>query len=151
MAADNKSLGRFTLEGIPPAPRGIPQIEVTFDIDADGILKVSATDKATGKSQQITIHASSGLTEDEVERMRDEAKSHAEQDLQRKELAEAKNIADQSVYSGEKLLRDHGDKISADLKSELEAKIDDVKMKLNGEDGSALQTCLLYTSPSPRD
>ncbi len=140
MAADNKSLGRFTLEGIPPAPRGIPQIEVTFDIDADGILKVSATDKATSKSQQITIHASSGLSEDEVERMRDEAKSHAEQDLQRKELAEAKNIADQAVYTGEKLLRDHGDRVSAELKQELESKIDDVKLKLGGEDGKPLKT-----------
>jgi molecular chaperone DnaK len=140
MAADNKSLGRFTLEGIPPAPRGIPQIEVTFDIDADGILKVSATDKATSKSQQITIHASSGLSEDEVERMRDEAKSHAEQDLQRKELAEAKNIADQAVYTGEKLLRDHGDRVSAELKQELESKINDVKLKLGGEDGKPLKT-----------
>jgi molecular chaperone DnaK len=139
MAADNKSLGRFTLEGIPPAPRGIPQIEVTFDIDADGILKVSATDKATGKSQQITIHASSGLTEDEVERMRDEAQTHAEQDLQRKELAEAKNIADQAVYTGEKLLRDHGEHISADLKGALESKINDVRAKLSGEDGGALK------------
>ncbi len=140
MAADNKSLGRFTLEGIPSAPRGIPQIEVTFDIDADGILKVSATDKATSKSQQITIHASSGLSEDEVERMRDEAKSHAEQDLQRKELAEAKNIADQAVYTGEKLLRDHGDRVSAELKQELESKINDVKLKLGGEDGKPLKT-----------
>jgi molecular chaperone DnaK len=140
MAADNKSLGRFTLEGIPPAPRGIPQIEVTFDIDADGILKVSATDKATGKSQQITIHASSGLSEDEVERMRDEAQTHAEQDLQRKELAEAKNIADQGVYTGEKLLHDHGDTISAELKSDLENKINDVKTRLGAEDGRALKT-----------
>lgn len=139
MAADNKSLGRFTLEGIPPAPRGIPQIEVTFDIDADGILKVSATDKATGKSQHITIHASSGLSENEVERMRDEAQTHAEQDLQRKELAEAKNIADQAVYTGEKLLRDHGDHISADLKSDLENKISDVKTKLGAEDGKGLK------------
>jgi molecular chaperone DnaK len=139
MAADNKSLGRFTLEGIPPAPRGIPQIEVTFDIDADGILKVSATDKATGKSQQITIHASSGLSEDEVERMRDEAQTHAEQDLQRKELAEAKNIADQAVYTGEKLLRDHGDHISAGLKSDLENKISEVKTKLGAEDGKGLK------------
>ena len=139
MAADNKSLGRFTLEGIPPAPRGIPQIEGTFDIDADGILKVSATDKATGKSQQITIHASSGLSEDEVERMRDEAQTHAEQDLQRKELAEAKNIADQAVYTGEKLLRDHGDHISAGLKSDLENKISEVKTKLGAEDGKGLK------------
>jgi molecular chaperone DnaK len=140
MAADNKSLGRFNLDGIPPAPRGIPQIEVTFDIDADGILKVSATDKATSKSQHITIHASSGLTEDEVERMRDEAQTHAEQDRERRELAEAKNIADQSVYTAEKLLRDHGERINADLKGELEAKISEVKAKLSAGDGKALRT-----------
>ncbi len=140
MAADNKSLGRFTLEGIPPAPRGIPQIEVTFDIDADGILKVSATDKATGKSQQITIHASSGLSEVEVERMRGEAETHAEQDRERRELAEAKNIADQSVYTAEKLLRDHADRMSPGIKSELESKVNDVRMKLNGENGRALQS-----------
>jgi molecular chaperone DnaK len=140
MAADNKSLGRFNLEGIPPAPRGIPQIEVTFDIDADGILKVSATDKATSKSQQITIHASSGLTENEVERMRDEAQTHAEQDRERRELAEAKNIADQSIYTAEKLLRDHGERVGTDLKSELDTKISEVKAKLKAEDGQALKT-----------
>ena len=140
MAADNKSLGRFTLEGIPPAPRGIPQIEVTFDIDADGILKVSATDKATGKSQQITIHASSGLSDVEVERMRGEAETHAQQDRLRREFAEAKNVADQSVYTAEKLLRDHGERISADLKSELETKMADVKSKLESDDGQALKT-----------
>lgn len=140
MAADNKSLGRFTLEGIPPAPRGIPQIEVTFDIDADGILKVSATDKATGKSQQITIHASSGLSENEVERMRGEAETHAEQDRKRRELAEAKNVADQAVYTAEKLLRDHSDRMSADIKSDLETKVNDVRTKLTGDDGRALQS-----------
>ena len=140
MAADNKSLGRFTLEGIPPAPRGIPQIEVTFDIDADGILKVSATDKATGKSQQITIHASSGLSDVEVERMRGEAETHAQQDRLRREFAEAKNVADQSVYTAEKLLRDHGERISADLKGELETKMADVKSNLESEDGQALKT-----------
>ena len=140
MAADNKSLGRFTLEGIPPAPRGIPQIEVTFDIDADGILKVSATDKATGKSQQITIHASSGLSDVEVERMRGEAETHAQQDRLRREFAEAKNVADQSVYTAEKLLRDHGERISADLKGELETKMADVKSGLESEDGQALKT-----------
>jgi molecular chaperone DnaK len=139
MAADNKSLGRFTLEGIPPAPRGIPQVEVTFDIDADGILKVSATDKATGKSQQITIHASSGLSDVEVERMRGEAATHADQDRQRRELAEAKNVADQSVYTAEKLLRDHRERISADLKSELEAKMADVKTQLASDNGQALK------------
>jgi molecular chaperone DnaK len=140
MAADNKSLGRFTLQGIPPAPRGIPQIEVTFDIDADGILKVSATDKATGKSQQITIHASSGLSDVEVDRMRGEAETHAQQDRQRREFAETKNVADQSVYTAEKLLRDHGERISADLKNELETKMADVNTKLNATDGQALKT-----------
>ena len=127
MAIDNKSLGRFTLEGIPPAPRGVPQIEVTFDIDADGILKVNATDKATGKSQEITIHASSGLSENEVERMREEAEAYADEDRQRKEQAEVRNQADQSIYTAEKLLRDHGDKLSLDIKSDIEAKAQSVR------------------------
>jgi molecular chaperone DnaK len=120
MAADNKSLGRFTLQGIPPARRGIPQIEVTFDIDADGILKVSATDQATNKSQQITIHASSGLSDNEVERMRGEAEAHADLDRQRREFAEARNRADQAIYTLDKFLRDYSGKLpqatTADLK-----------------------------------
>jgi molecular chaperone DnaK len=120
MAADNKSLGRFTLQGIPPARRGIPQIEVTFDIDADGILKVSATDQATNKSQQITIHASSGLSDNEVERMRGEAEAHADLDHQRRKFAEARNRADQAIYTLDKFLRDYSDKLpqatTADLK-----------------------------------
>jgi molecular chaperone DnaK len=127
MAIDNKSLGRFTLEGIPPAPRGVPQIEVTFDIDADGILKVNATDKATGKSQEITIHASSGLSENEVERMREEAEAYADEDRQRKEQAEVRNRADQSVYTAEKLLNEYGEKLSIDIKSDIEAKAQSVR------------------------
>jgi molecular chaperone DnaK len=106
MATDNKSLGKFILDGIPPAPRGIPQIEVTFDIDANGILKVTALDKATQRSQHITITASSGLSDSEVERMRKDAESHAEEDRKRKELIEARNQADNAVYTAEKALRD---------------------------------------------
>lgn len=133
MAIDNKSLGRFTLEGIPPAARGIPQIEVTFDIDADGILKVNATDKATGKSQEITIHASSGLSEDEVDRMREEAEAYADEDRQRKEQAEVRNRADQSIYTAEKLLRDHGDKLSLEIKSDIEAKAQSIRDGLDAD------------------
>jgi len=118
MAADNKSLGKFILDGIPPAPRGMPQIEVTFDIDANGIIKVTASDKATGRSQHITITASSGLNEAEVERMRREAELHADEDKKRKDLIEAKNNADNAVYTAEKALRDHGEKIPADTRSQ---------------------------------
>ena len=133
MAADNKSLDRFTLQGIPPAPRGLPQIEVTFDIDADGILKVSATDKATGKSQQITIHASSGLSEDEVTQMRDDAKTHAEQDLERRGAAETRNLADQTIYTAEKVIYDSGDKLSESMKADLQAKIDGLRADINAD------------------
>jgi len=122
MATDNKSLGRFSLDGIPPAPRGVPQVEVTFDIDANGILKVTAQDKATGRSQHITITASSGLNEAEVERMRKEAEANAEVDRTRKELVEVRNHADNTAYTAEKTLRDFGDKIPADLKSQLDQK-----------------------------
>jgi molecular chaperone DnaK len=121
MAADNKSLGKFTLDGIPPAPRGIPQIEVTFDIDADGILKVSAQDKATERSQHITITASSGLEEEEVERMRRDAETHAAQDRERRELAEARNAGDNAIYSAEKLLSENGEKIEEQQQEELKA------------------------------
>jgi molecular chaperone DnaK len=122
MAADNKSLGRFSLDGIPSAPRGVPQVEVTFDIDANGILKVTALDKATGRSQHITITASSGLNEAEVERMRKEAEANAEVDRTRKELVEVRNHADNTAYTAEKTLRDFSDKIPADLKSQLDQK-----------------------------
>jgi molecular chaperone DnaK len=122
MASDNKSLGRFTLDGIPPAPRGVPQIEVTFDIDANGILKVTASDKATGRSQHITITASSGLNEAEIERMRKEAEAHADEDLKRKELVEVRNHADNTIYATEKLLRENAEKVPADMKSQAEEK-----------------------------
>jgi molecular chaperone DnaK len=134
MAADNKSLGKFNLDGIPPAPRGIPQIEVTFDIDADGILKVSALDKATGRSQHITITASSGLDEAEVEKMRRDAETYAEQDRNRRETAEARNTADNAIYSGEKLLRENKEKIPEDKQSELEDKIQRVREVLDSDD-----------------
>jgi molecular chaperone DnaK len=120
MAADNKTLGRFILDGIPQAPRGIPQIEVTFDIDADGILHVSAQDKATGREQSITITASSGLEKQEVERMVKEAESYREQDRKRREEVETRNNADSLIYQAEKLMRDQGDKVPADLKNEVE-------------------------------
>jgi molecular chaperone DnaK len=140
MAADNKSLGKFILDGIPPAPRGMPQVEVTFDIDANGILKVTAQDKATGRSQHITITASSGLSESEVEKMRKDAELHAEEDRRRKELIEARNNADNTVYAAEKALRDFGDKVPADTKSEVEAKVADVKKAAEGEDVAAIKS-----------
>lgn len=123
MAADNKSLGRFILSGIPPAPRGIPQIEVTFDIDANGILNVSAKDKATGRSQSIKITGSTGLSKEEIDRMTKEAETHATEDTAKKEKIEVRNKADNMIYVAEKSLKDVGDKVSADLKKEVEEKI----------------------------
>jgi molecular chaperone DnaK len=128
MAADNKSLGKFRLDGIPPAPRGVPQIDVTFDIDADGILKVSATDKATERSQHITIQASSGLSEEEVESMRQEAEAYAEQDQNRRALVEARNAADGALYSSGRILKDHAAKISEEVKVEIELKSERLRM-----------------------
>jgi molecular chaperone DnaK len=133
MAVDNKSLGKFILDGIPSAPRGVPQIEVTFDIDANGILKVTAQDKASGRSQHITITASSGLSEAEVENMRKEAESHAEEDRKRKDIIEARNQADNMAYAAEKALKDFGDKVPADLKSEIQASVTEVRSKAQGE------------------
>jgi molecular chaperone DnaK len=127
MAADNKSLGRFMLDGIPPAPRGVPQVEVTFDIDASGILHVSAKEKTTGKEQKITITGSTGLDKDEVERMTKEAEAHAEEDKKKKEEIETRNTADQVVYTAEKSLKDAEGKIGDDLKKEVEEKIQAVK------------------------
>jgi molecular chaperone DnaK len=140
MAVDNKSLGKFILDGIPPAPRGMPQIEVTFDIDANGILKVTAQDKATGRSQHITITASSGLSESEVEKMRKDAEVHAEEDRKRRELIEVRNNADNTVYAAEKALREFGDKVPADTRSEVEAKVSEVKNVAQGEDVAAIKS-----------
>jgi molecular chaperone DnaK len=139
MASDNKSLGKFILDGIPAARRGVPQIEVTFDIDANGILKVTAVDKATNRSQNITITASSGLSEQEVERMRKEAEAHADEDKKRKEGIETHNIADNTVYSAEKMVADYGDKIPAELKAELESKAAALKGILNGTDYDSMK------------
>ncbi len=139
MAADNKSLGRFMLDGIPPAPRGMPQIEVTFDIDANGILKVTAQDKATGRSQHITITASSGLSEAEVERMRKDAEAHAEEDRKRKELIEARNHADNTAYAAEKALRDLGEKVPAEVRTEVEAKVAEARRVAEGKDAAAIK------------
>ena len=139
MAADNKSLGKFILDGIPPAPRGVPQIEVTFDIDANGILKVTASDKATGRSQHITITASSGLSDSEVEKMRKDAEAHAEEDRKRRELIEARNHADNTAYAAEKALKEFGDKVPAEVKSDIEAKVAEVKRVAEGEDVAAMK------------
>jgi molecular chaperone DnaK len=140
MAADNKSLGKFILDGLPPAPRGIPQIEVTFDIDANGILKVTAKDKATGRSQHITITASSGLSDSEVERMRQDAEAHADEDRKRKELIEARNQADNMAYAAEKALKDFGDKVPAEVRREIESKVADVRSKAQGDDVAAIKS-----------
>jgi molecular chaperone DnaK len=142
MAADNKSLGRFILDGIPPSPRGIPQIEVTFDIDANGILKVTAQDKATGRSQHITITASSGLSENEVERMRKDAEAHADEDRRRKELIEVRNNADSVAYSAEKALKDLGDKVPAELKKQVEDKVAKVREVMGREDADATRKAI---------
>ncbi len=137
MASDNKSLGRFILDGIPPAPRGVPQIEVTFDIDANGILKVTAQDKATGRSQHITITASSGLSDAEVERMKTEAEAHAAEDEKRKAQVEARNNADNMAYQAEKALEDLGDKVPQDVQDEVRAKVEEVKKVLENPEASA--------------
>ncbi len=139
MAADNKSLGRFILDGIPAARRGIPQIEVTFEIDANGILEVSAKDKATSRSQHITITASSGLSKDEVEKMRQEAERNAENDRARRELIEARNYADSVAYTAENTLKDAGDKAPADLKKQVEEKVQAVRSVMSGEDSEAIR------------
>jgi molecular chaperone DnaK len=139
MATDNKSLGRFILDGIPPAPRGVPQVEVTFDIDANGILNVTASDKATGKSQKITITASSGLSDDEVERMRGDAATHAEEDKRVKELVEARNTGDNAAYTAEKALKDLGDKVPGDKKSEIEDGVAKLRGMLDSDDAAAIK------------
>jgi molecular chaperone DnaK len=139
MASDNKSLGRFNLDQIPPAPRGMPQIEVTFDIDANGILKVTAADKATGRSQHITIAASSGLSESEIDKMRRDAEANAETDKRRKELIEAKNQADNTAYTAEKMLREYGDKVPEDVKTKIQDGINKLRQTMNTENVEAIK------------
>jgi molecular chaperone DnaK len=139
LAADNKSLGRFILDGLPPAPRGVPQIEVTFDIDANGILNVSARDKATGKEQRITITASSGLSDAEIDRMVKEAEKHASEDAKRKERVEVRNHAETAVFNMEKFLRDYGDKLPEDAKTEAQKKMAAVNAAKDGEDMAHLR------------
>jgi len=139
MAGDNKSLGKFVLDGIPTAPRGIPQIEVTFDINANGILNVTALDKATSRSQHITITASSGLSESEVEKMRREAEAHSDDDKRRKEVVEARNHADNLAYQTEKMLRDNGDKLDPAKKKEAEDKVASLRGIMHGEDLESIQ------------
>jgi len=138
MVADNKSLGKFILDGFPPAPRGVPQIEVTFDIDANGILHVTAQDKATGKEQSMQIIPSSGLSDAEIDQMVQDAERHGEEDAKRKEQIETRNQADSLVFAAEKTLREQGEHISADLKAEVEAKIADVKKALEQDDTGAI-------------
>jgi molecular chaperone DnaK len=140
MATDNKTLGRFILDGIPAAPRGIPQIEVSFDIDSNGILEVKAQDKATGRSQHITITASSGLSKEEVERMRKEGELHAEEDSKRKEIIEARNNADNAAYTAEKTLRDGGDKVPADLRKKVEDAVAKLRQTMTQEDAAAIRS-----------
>ncbi|ADH84772.1 molecular chaperone DnaK [Desulfurivibrio alkaliphilus] len=139
MASDNKTIGRFDLADIPPAPRGVPQIEVTFDLDANGILHVSAKDTGTGKEQSIKIQASSGLSEEEIERMKKDAESHAEEDRKRKELVEVRNQADSLIYASEKSLRDLGDKVDADTKGKVEGEIANLKKAMEGDSVDAIK------------
>jgi molecular chaperone DnaK len=134
MATDNKSLGKFHLDGIPPAPRGVPQVEVTFDIDANGILKVSAKEKTSGKEQSIEIKGSSGLSKEDIERMTRDAEMNAEADKKKKEMIEAKNFGEQVAYQAEKSLKEHGDKAAADVKADVEAKHKELKDALAGDD-----------------
>ena len=148
MANYNKSLGKFVLDGIPPAPRGVPQIEVTFDVDSNGVLNVTAKDKSTGKVQSIKIEASSGLTEADIERMKKDAAEHAGEDAKKKELIDARNIAEQMVYTAEKALKEHGDKVSTEIKTDVEAKITAVNEAKATDDITAIQTTASALSDS---
>jgi molecular chaperone DnaK len=139
MAATNKTLGRFELVGIPPAPRGVPQIEVTFDIDANGIVNVSAKDQATGKEQSIQITASSGLSQEEIDQLIKDAEMHAEEDKQKRELVEARNSADALIYSTEKSIKDLGDKVDSDTKTKVEESIATLRKAMEGEDAAEIK------------
>ena len=140
MAGDNKTLGKFMLDGIPPAPRGVPQVEVSFDIDANGILSVKAVDKATKKEQKITITASTGLSKEEVERMKKDAEMHAEEDKKKRELVELRNNGETMIYTSEKMLKDYDGKVAADKKTEIEGLITALRGALGGEDAAAIKS-----------
>jgi len=148
MAGDNRSLGRFNLTGIPPAPRGIPQVEVTFDIDANGILNVSAKDLGTGKAQSIRIEGSSGLNKEEIDRMRREAEEHAAEDQSRRELIEVRNQADNMIYQTERTLKEHGDKVPANERGNVEAAVNQLKEAMKGDDKSAIQRAMEQVASS---
>jgi molecular chaperone DnaK len=139
MASDNKSLGRFILDGIPPAPRGMPQVEVIFDVDSNGVLNVTARDKSTNKEQKIRIEANSGLTPDDIERMKKEAEEHASDDVKKKELIDSRNLADQMIYTAEKSLTDHKDAISADVKASVEEKVKELREVKDKDDNEAIK------------
>ena len=140
MSADNKSLGKFMLDGIPPAPRGMPQIEVTFDVDASGILTVKAKEKTTGKEQSIRIEGSTGLSKDDIEKMKADAEANASADEKRKELVEAKNIAEQGIYAAEKAVKENGEKAGPEVVKDVQDKITDLRSAMNGEDASRIKT-----------
>ena len=142
MAVDSKSLGRFHLDGIPPAPRGTPQIEVTFDIDANGILNVSASDKATGKEQSIRIEASSGLTDEEIEKMKTDAEKHAKEDETKKESVDVHNTADQLIYQTENQMKEAGDKLAEAEKQPIEDALEKLKQANGGSDVDSIKTAM---------
>jgi molecular chaperone DnaK len=140
MANDNKTIGRFELTDIPPAPRGVPQVDVTFDIDANGILNVSAKDLGTGKEQSIVITASSGLSDEEVEKMVKDAELHASEDQKKRELIEARNQADGLVYTTDKALKEHGDKVDEETRKNIETALEELKTAIEGEDSEAIKS-----------
>ena len=140
MARDNKTIGKFILDGIPPSPRGVPQIEVTFDIDANGILSVSAKDKATGKEQKIRIEASSGLSKEDIEKMKQEAQENAEADAKRREEVDKLNAADALIFSSEKQIKEYGDKIPAEKKTAIESALESLKKAHETKDLDAIET-----------
>jgi len=142
MASDNKMLGEFELVGLPPAPRGMPQIEVTFDIDANGIVTVSAKDKSTGKEQQITIKSSGGLSDDEIQKMVQEAELHAQKDQERKSLIDIRNSADTSIYSIEKSLSEYREKIPAEVAKEIEDAVSDLRSAMAGDSADEIKSKL---------
>ena len=148
MAADNKSLGKFVLDGIPPAPRGVPQIEVTFDVDSNGVLNVTAQDKSTGKEQSIRIEANSGLTEEDIENMKKEAEDHATEDAKKKELIEVRNQAEQTIYTAEKALKDHEKEVPEDTKTEIETKVKELNEVKEKDDKEAIDTAIAALSTS---